>query len=851
MHKGLMENSTGGLNAKQQRAAAHIHGALLVQAPVGTGKTLVLTQRLINAIAAGIPAAQILCLSFTNKAANEIRERVRRALPAQAREITVSTFHGLCARIIRQEAHALGIPADFVIYDEEDSRQLLRVCVGRQIADVPQQEEQLFVDLLLSFVNAVKRELTLHGQCLDLQRVFDKVYRELGKQSSLAYSIDHTQLFANYTAELSGSHAIDFSDLIELVTRLFRQYPYPLERWQAQFHWIQVDEMQDTNPEEYAIIAQLAAPHGNLAFFGDIDQTLYEWRGSDPEAMLQMFRTAFHPVREMQLVQNYRATAVNVAVCQAVIGGYARAAHTQIICAGSDRGDPVIFHSAASLRSEGHWIAEEIQRLRECGISGSIAVLTRMHFIAKEISEALAEHGVAHARLEQFPFYRRTEVKDALSYLRLLRNPYDARSLHRILQSPPRGIGETTIGAITAIPGELGLRLIDFVNLSTFHERDPYGLLLARIDEGRVVIFDVETTGTNIDEDEIIEIAAIRMGQDGVIEDFHHFLRPSRPLGESAAVHHHREDFLRIHGEDPAKVIGDFLTFIDGCVLVGHNVVFDISMLTSNAERHNYAVGYLERYDTLEIARRLLPQLERYRLIDIHHALNTTTEPNHSAVDDVQATYEILKELLQPIRLHRGQRRVLVQRYRPQFEPLAQQINIWRALAGRLRPPHLLRQILSSSGLGAYVAAQADGPRCLANLNELLTTLERIDDPEVSPARALDAALNAAVLGNDLDRYGTTDERVQLLTVHQAKGMEFDTVFIAGAVDSSFPGYWTHTDQRKLDEEHRVFYVAVSRARKRLYLTSHKTNAWGKPQRLSRYTQLVMNAVWRETTSIK
>ncbi len=834
-----MNIGTNVLNPEQQQATEHIFGALLVQAPVGTGKTLVLTQRLINAIQAGIPASRILCLSFTNKAAQEIRDRVRRALPPQAREITVSTFHGLCAKILRQESRTLALPADFIIYDDEDSRYILRVCVGRQMAEVPQHEDQPFTDLLLNFVNAVKRALTFHGQSLDISRIFDTVYHEFGKQISIAYSIDHAQLFADYNAELSHSHAVDFSDLILLVTRLFRQYPYPLARWQAKFDWIQVDEVQDTNPEEYAIIAHLAASHGNLAFFGDSDQTLYEWRGSDPAVMLQTFRAAFHPVRDIHLVQNYRATAVNVAVCQAVISGYRRAVHREIICAGNDPGVPVVFHRASSVRTEGYWIADEITRLRQNGDLGSIAVLTRTHIVAREISESLTERGIAHAQLEQFPFYRRTEVKDALAYLRILRNPYDTHSLRRILQVPLWGINETTLTEISAIPDNVGLRLIDLANLSTFQERDPYGLLLARISEGRVVIFDVETTGTDIDVDEIIELSAVRIDVRGTItERFQRYLYPSRALGESTAVHRYSDKFLHTNGKNPATVIGDFLTFSAGCVLVGHNVSFDIGMLTSNAQRHGYVVGYLERYDTLDIARRQI-SLERYRLGDVCKALHTTTQPNHSAVDDVKATQEVLKELLHPIRQYQGQRRVLVQRHRPQFESLAQQIKIWRDLADRLRPHHLLRQILSDSGFGTHLASQTDGPRRLANLNELLTTLERIDDPAIAPARALDAALSNAALGNDSDRYGATDMRVQILTVHQAKGMEFDTVFIAGAVDSSFPVYRSHHEQHKLDEEHRVFYVAVSRARGRLYLTHHTHNMWNKAQQLSRYAGLI------------
>ena len=834
-----MNTGTTVLNAEQQQAAEHIFGALLVQAPVGTGKTRVLTQRLINAIHADIPASRILCLSFTHKAANEIRERVRRALPLHAREITVSTVHSLCATILRQESRALALPADFTIYDEEDSRHILRNCIGRQITDMPPHEEQSLVDLLLHFIGVVKHELTLHGRCLAIAQIFDTVYHEWGKQIRSAYSIDHAHLFTDYNAELSRSHAVDFSDLILRVTRLFRQYPSPLARWQAHFDWIQVDEVQDTNPEEYAIIAHLAASHGNLAFFGDVDQTLYEWRGSDPAAMLQTFRAAFHPVRDIHLVQNYRATAINVAVCQAVISGYRRAVHRQIICAGNDLGVPVVVHCAPSVRAEGYWIADEITRLRQNGDRGSLAVLTRTHNIAREISDALAEREIAHAQLEQFPFYRRTEVKDALAYLRLLRNPYDTTSLRRILQMPLWGIREATLTEISAIPDNVGLRLIDLANLSTFQERDPYGLLLARLAEGRVVIFDVETTGTDTDVDEIIELSAVRVdGRGTITERFQRYLRPSRALGESTAVHHYDDAFLRINGEDPATVMGDFLTFSAGCVLVGHNVTFDIGMLTSNAQRYGYVVGYRERYDTLDIARRQI-QLERYRLGDVCDALHTTTQPNHSAVDDVKATQEVLRELLHPIRRFQGQRRVVVQSYRTQFEPLAQQIAIWRDLADRIRPHQLLRQIVSDSGLGAHLASQTDGPRRLANLHELLATLERIDDPEIAPARALDAALSNAALGHDIDRCEETERRVQILTVHQAKGMEFDTVFIAGAVDSSFPVYRSHHEQPKLDEEHRIFYVAVSRARGRLYLTHHTRNAWNRSQQLSRYAGLI------------
>ena len=320
--------------------------------------------------------------------------------------------------------------------------------------------------------------------------------------------------------------------------------------------------------------------------------------------------------------------------------------------------------------------------------------------------------------MEEFDFFRRQEVKDAIAYLRFICNPFDGRSLQRMLIRPPRKIGDRTIGRIIAAEAT-GLRLVDMVNPSTIELGDPFARLLRELDVGSVVVFDTETTGLNPASDEIVELAAVRLNRGKPVATFHRYLRNRVSVGDSRNIHGLSDEFLAINGADPSKAIAQFLVFSEGALLVGHNVSFDMRMLRTNARRLGLSSKSHQYADTLDIARRFV-EADDYTLSNLVRHFDIPFKPTHQAMDDVKATTALLIALAPyASRDSIGRRQVIKETGTP-FVPLAKEIEEMRALAEEVRPYELLRRILESSGLGAYYSEE---PRRTENLKELIRVL--------------------------------------------------------------------------------------------------------------------------------
>lgn len=829
------------LNEKQKEVVQQIKGSLLVMAPVGTGKTKVITHRAAYAIRMGITPSKILCLSFTNRASREIKDRVSSFLGNTAREISVRTFHSLCAYLIRCEASRIGIDADFTIYDEEDAKHVLGQIWREQNIKVFRRDYERFENLLFNFIEDVKLAPYNGISPKSLNEIFQNLLWSTHLyETSKNQNFNPETIFNKYNKQLSDNHALDFADLIVHVHELFNENPNVLSKWQNTYEWIQVDEVQDTNCSEYLIISQLAKEHKNLAFFGDIDQTIYEWRGSVPYRILERFKSEFAPVKEITFNKNYRSTRTILQACQAVISRYQKAVTKKIEPEAREIGEKLIVQSARTLEEEARWIASQIKDARKnLGLSyRDIAVLTRTNLLGATISNVFERAGIPHFLVEQFKFFRRAEIKDAVAYIRILLNRYDANSLMRVLARPPKGIGQATIEKIREIPRNVGLKLVDFADSQTLQFGDPFGLLLEKFFENKVVVFDVETTGLDVHKDEIIEIAALKIGKKGIIARFHEYVKNSRPVGDSYKVHGISDDYLALKGKDPAGVFRAFLKFIEGCVLVGHNVYYDVSILKSKLRR----VGFSEAvtghcYDTLEMARRFY-NLPKYNLKSICKELTIGKIPTHRAADDVEATAELLNILIPHIENKKTDREKLIGEFGGHFQKLANILEQWRVAIEDTRPKILLEKILKESGLSDYWAKQENGEKRVKNLKELVALFDRFDDEALPVAEALQNILTMVSLGHEADRYLQYDDRVLILTVHQAKGLEFDTVFVAGATDNEFPSWKSQREGRE-DEEHRLFYVAMTRAKKRLFLSYFKINNFLRPQVCSRYIRMI------------
>jgi len=829
------------LNAEQRLAVETIDRPVLVMAPVGTGKTHVLAERTARLLDSGMQPDRLLCLSFTNKAAREIRDRLVARFGRSAQAITAKTFHALCAQIVRAESGALGIDGDFLIYDEEDCAEVFSRITERHGISVARDDGDRWRFMLVRAAAAARLSKYDDETPRGPKQIFEEALlsSNLGRPD-LAGRIHFREWLEEYLHELRENHALDFTDLVRSVLDLIERHPEGFARWAARYGNVQVDEVQDTSRSEYRIIAGLARAHGQLSFFGDIDQAIYEWRGSAPFEIVGDYREQFAPV-EIRLKRNYRSTRSILSACYRVIRAASGAVTTELVAEAQSEGEPVDLREIATPREEGRWIARTIKRLHEEeGVKyGECAVLARTNFTARDLSRAFDEARLPHVRVDQFKFFQRAEIKNAVAHLRLLLNPNDGMAARRFLDTPPKGIGEATLAKLSQAPRMAGLRICDLLRGATFEDGEPYSRLLEALDGSSVVVFDTETTGTDTSRDEIVEIAAAKCGWDGIREEFHALIAPTRTVGGTEAVHGYSDEFLARHGRPAVEVLSEFLLFCGDSVLAGHNLIaFDIPILEARLAAHGLQLARPVRcYDTLDICRRLA-QLPSYRLTDLATHFELASKPTHQAADDVRTTVALLMVLAARLRESAPDRAEAVRTLGPRFRPHAERIEAWRDASFHERPAELYNRILDESGLREHYATGPEGLRRTAHLEELGGIFEKLDSAGADPRQTLLDGLNLTSLGTDMDRFRDGADLVPVLTVHQAKGLEFDTVFVANATDSEFPS-WRSQREGRTAEEHRLFYVAISRARRRLYITWPTVNDRGRPTTPSRYLGLL------------
>ncbi len=418
-----------GLNPEQGAAVTSTQGPLLILAGAGSGKTRVLTHRIAYLIKEqGASPQQILAITFTNKAAKEMKERVSRLLGQISREMWVSTFHSSCVRILRRDIERLGYRPNFVIYDSGDQLDLIRDCLKKLNLDDKKNPPRAIV----AEISRAKNELQTPEQV---------TARAAGDWSATALA----KIYTLYQRRLRENNALDFDDLIMLTVQLFHQYPEVLAWYQERFRYILVDEYQDTNHAQYTLVRSLAEKHRNLCVVGDDDQSIYRFRGADVRNILE-FEKDYPEARVIRLEQNYRSTKTILTAANAVVS-LNRGRKRKKLWTENAEGDPVLFFKAADEKEEARFVAERIYRLHyetELGY-GNFAVLYRTNAQSRVIEEGLLKAGIPYTIVGGLKFYDRKEIKDLLAYLRVLINPADSVSLKRIINVPRRGIGDTSL----------------------------------------------------------------------------------------------------------------------------------------------------------------------------------------------------------------------------------------------------------------------------------------------------------------------------------------------------------------------------------------------------------------------
>jgi len=450
------ERYLADLNPAQREAVLATEGPLLVVAGAGSGKTRVLTYRVAHLLnACGVKPNEILAITFTNKAAGEMRERLEDLLGPVARAIWILTFHAACGRILRREAPRLGYRSNFTIYDSADQVRLTKQCLEELERDPKRFTPRGIHEQISSAKNQVVGP------------------EEYAKRVSSFYDQTVAEVYDLYQRRLFASNAVDFDDMLMLTVRVLEHFPEARERWQKAFRYILVDEYQDTNHAQYRLLQLLAEKHRNVCAVGDPDQAVFGWRGADIGNILE-FENDFQGTRTVSLEQNYRSTNTILQAANAVIA-HNRERKPKNLWSELGEGEPIRALEVEDEHAEGRFVAAEIAALVEEGYNGSeVAVFYRTNAQSRVLEDVLVRQGIAYQVIGGPRFYERAEIKDVIAYLQVIDNPYDAVSLQRIANRPRRGIGDTTLARLQAHADAFGISLFE-----TLGQTDEAGIAAA------------------------------------------------------------------------------------------------------------------------------------------------------------------------------------------------------------------------------------------------------------------------------------------------------------------------------------------------------------------------------------
>ena len=609
-----MQDLLEGLNNKQYEAVINTEGPCLVIAGAGSGKTKVLTHKIAYLInEKDIKPWNILSITFTNKAANEMKERVENLVGDSAQDIWMGTFHSICVRILRKFIDRIGFDHSFVIFDTSDQRTLIKEC----LKDL-QIDDKMFTDRSVQF------EISNAKNDMKEPEEYEAMVKGDFRREKIA------TIYNLYQKRLKENNAIDFDDIINFTIKIFKENKDVLDYYANKFEYILVDEYQDTNKSQFTLIRLLASVHGNITVVGDNNQGIYSFRGADINNILN-FEKDFKGTKIIKLEQNYRCTQNILNAANSVIKNN-EVKYKKKLWTENEEGVLPIFHTADDEYDEGRYIVEQINHLRreEYYKYSDFAILYRMNSQSRAIEEILRREDIPYKIVGGLKFYERKEIKDIISYLRLINNPSDNLALKRIINEPKRGIGKTSLDKIQAISEQTGIPMYQIIK-----EADQYGL---------------------------------------------------------ARVYNNAKGFIEIIEE-----------------LISKKDEYTITELIKHTLRESGYTKALEDENTIEAENRI------------------------------------------------------------------------------------------------------------ENLEEFLTVAVQFEEEEAD--NDLSSFLEGITLSSDIDGMDDEEESVTLMTLHSAKGLEFPVVFLVGMEEGIFPGYKSIGEPKELEEERRLCYVGITRAKNNLYLT--------------------------------
>ena len=481
------EELINGLNDRQKEAVLATDGPCLVIAGAGSGKTKVLTHKIAYDIESGIKPWNILAITFTNKAANEMKERIEKLIGDAAKDLWMGTFHSICVRILRRYIDRIGYKTDFVIFDTSDQKTLIKECLKALKVD-----DKIFTDRgVLSEISNGKNEMLE-------PKAYGVKYAGDFRKEKIA------EIYELYQRRLRENNAIDFDDIINFTIKILSENPDVLDYYTEKFKYILVDEYQDTNKAQFTLVSLLASKYGNVTAVGDNDQGIYSFRGADISNILN-FERDFPGTRIIKLEQNYRCTGNILKAANAVIK-HNENKYDKKLWTENEEGHLPCIYCGEDEYDEGRYIVEQINHLKteEYYKNSDFTILYRMNAQSRAIEDILMREGIPYKVIGGLKFYERKEIKDIIAYLRLIHNSADNLSLKRIINEPKRGIGKTSIDQIQEISDKTGNSMYEIIrnaqeygltrvysNSRDFIEQMEY--LKSKKDELKISDFIIET----------------------------------------------------------------------------------------------------------------------------------------------------------------------------------------------------------------------------------------------------------------------------------------------------------------------------------------------------------------------
>jgi DNA helicase-2/ATP-dependent DNA helicase PcrA len=744
------------MNPQQQEGIRSVDGPVLLLAGAGSGKTRVVTHRIAYLIEErGVPADAILAVTFTNKAAKEMSERVDKILGhSSLAKPTLATFHSFCVRVLRRDIEALrlngvGLTRTFAIYDETDQQAVVKQAIKRLGID----DKQLKPRVALGRISWAKNHM------IDPQEYF------LASTNPMEEKIAH--IFEIYRKELAKANALDFDDLLLETVRLLKSSSEVRERYNRRYRYVMIDEYQDTNRPQYELMKLLAGSHGNICVVGDEDQSIYSWRGADIKNILD-FEKDFPGSKTIRLEQNYRSTQMILEGASAVVAQNTQRKGKNLWTA-REGGSLIGYYEAPDGENEALFIADRINTyLRTAGQQEDLprcAVLYRTNSQSRLVEEALRRYQIQYHMVGGFSFYDRAEVKDILSYMKLVQNPNDSIALGRVVNSPPRGIGKTTMETLERMALTTGISTWDAIAHAIEDRLLPARALTALASFKR-----------------LIEDARAMLGP-----DFAAKLAEDIGTSDAAEGDTDFDPSAFATAEAPAEE-DDFPPAED----TGANTSFDTSF------NFGFDFGPSEEVSTIapENAVSSVTELDAASFNPFAPVALTKSTLKRSAADGKSSSPE-----------NRAAESIMA-------DSAAK--SAFRKPGDAATLPELIKFLNDRSGYIRALEAEAT-PESFSRIENLKELANAAQDAQ-ERGETLHEFLDHAALVSDADSY-SAEARVTLMTLHAAKGLEFPLVFLAGMEEGLFPHSRTFTDPTGLEEERRLCYVGMTRAMDTLVMT--------------------------------